>query len=418
MHGLSMAEKVLAHASGRDRVSPGDTVDAKVDLLYMHEMLAMALGPFVEIGVTKVWDPTKVVVTLDHWVPPPTPEIAKMHQQIREFCRKQGIARFHDVGDHGIVHQLIAERGYAQPGRLIIGSDSHTNMVGACGAFAAGVGATDTAAVMATGRLWLRVPETMKVSVEGTLGNRVYAKDLILKVIATTGDDGARYQGVEFTGSTVRALPMHERLVLCNMTTEMGAKAGMVEADAVTKEYLAHTKEPFRPFAADDDALYGKTYDFDVRGMGPQVACPSNPANVKPVEDVAGTKVDVAFLGSCTNARIEDLRLAAEFLKGEHVAPGVRLQVTPASQRIYRQAMDEGLADIFMDAGGTFTSSTCGPCFGGHLGVLAGDEVCISSTNRNYPGRMGSPQAQVYLASPATLAATAIYGVITDPRAA
>ncbi len=415
---MTMAEKVLARASGKPRVAPGDIVDANVDLLYMHEMLAMALGPFGEIGMTKVWDPTKIVVTLDHWVPPPTPEIAKMHQQIREFCGKQGIARFHDVGDHGIVHQLIAERGYAQPGRLIIGSDSHTNMVGACGAFAAGVGATDTAAVMATGRLWLRVPETMKVFAEGTLGNRVYAKDLILKVIATTGDDGARYQGVEFTGPTVRALPMHERLVLCNMTTEMGAKAGMVEADPVTREYLAHTKEPFVPFAADDDATYGKTHEFAVGGMGPQVACPSNPANVKPVEDVAGTKVDVAFLGSCTNARIEDLRLAAEILKGEHIAPGIRLQITPASQRIYRQAMDEGLADIFMDAGGTFTSSTCGPCFGGHLGVLAGDEVCISSTNRNYPGRMGSPQAQVYLASPATLAATAIYGVITDPREA
>ena len=418
MHGLTMAEKILARASGKDRVSPGDIVEGHVDLLYMHEMLAMALGPFAEIGITKVWDPTKIVVTLDHWVPPPTPEIARMHQQIRDFCRKQGIARFHDVGDHGIVHQLIAERGYAQPGRLIIGSDSHTNMVGACGAFAAGVGATDTAAVMATGRLWLRVPDTMKVFVDGTLGNRVYAKDLILRVIATTGDDGARYQGVEFTGSTVKALPMHERLVLCNMTTEMGAKAGMVEADAVTRDYLAHTKEPFRPFAADEDAAYGKTHEFDVAGMGPQVACPSNPANVKPVEDVAGTKVDVAFLGSRTNARIEDLRLAAEFLKGEHIAPGIRLQITPASQRIYRQAIDEGLADVFMDAGGTFTSSTCGPCFGGHLGVLAAGEVCISSTNRNYPGRMGSPQAQVYLASPATLAATAIYGVITDPREA
>jgi len=411
-----MAEKVLARASGRDRVSPGDIVDARVDLLYMHEMLAMALGPFQEIGITKVWDPTKIAVTLDHWVPPPTPEIAKMHQQIREFCRRQGIARFHDIGDHGIVHQLVAERGYAQPGRLIIGSDSHTNMVGACGAFAAGVGATDVAAVMATGRLWLRVPETMQVRVEGSLGAHVYAKDFILKVIATTGDDGARYQSVEFAGPTIRSLPMHERLVLCNMTTEMGAKAGMIAADGVTEEYLAHAREPFEPFGPDGDAVYGKTHVFDVRGMGPQVACPSNPANVKPVEDVVGTKVDVAFLGSCTNARIEDLRIAAAFLKGEKVAPGVRLIVTPASQRVYRQAVQEGLTEVFMEAGATFTSSTCGPCFGGHMGVLAANEVCISSTNRNYPGRMGSPQAQVYLASPATLAATALYGVITDPR--
>jgi 3-isopropylmalate/(R)-2-methylmalate dehydratase large subunit len=301
---------------------------------------------------------------------------------------------------------------------LVIGSDSHTNMVGACGAFAAGVGATDVAAVMATGRLWLRVPETMKVRLEGDLGRRVYAKDVILKVIATTGDDGARYQAVEFHGSTVERMPMDERFVLCNMTTEMGAKVGMVEADDTTSAYLAHTREPLTPFGSDEDAAYGKTHAFDVAGMGPQVACPSNPANVKPVEDVAGIKVDVAFLGSCTNARIEDLRLAAEFLRGEKVAPGVRFQVTPASQAIYRQAMKEGLVEVFLDAGGTFTSSTCGPCFGGHLGVLAGDEVCISSTNRNYPGRMGSPQAQVYLASPATLAATAIYGVITDPRTA
>src|SRR3990170_1059715 len=414
--GLTMAEKVLARASGRDRVAPGDIVDARVDLLYMHEMLAMALGPFGEIGVAKVWDPAKVVVTLDHWVPPPNEQIAKMHQQIREFCRKQGIARFHDVGDHGIIHQLIAERGYAQPGKLIIGSDSHTNMVGACGAFAAGVGATDVAAVMATGRLWLRVPETMNVEVDGRFGRHVYAKDLILNVIATTGDDGARYQAVEFTGPTVRGMPMHERLVLCNMTTEMGAKAGLIAADGVTREYLAHAREPFEPFGPDEDPTYGKTHTFDVGGMGPQVACPSNPANVKPVEDVAGTKVDVAFLGSCTNARIEDLRLAAEMLKGEKVAPGVRLIVTPASQRVYRQAMQEGLVEVFMEAGGTFTSSTCGPCFGGHMGVLAPGEVCISSTNRNYPGRMGSAHAQVYLASPATLAATALHGVITDPR--
>src|SRR5438034_210394 len=317
MPPLTMSEKILAKASGNESVRPGQIVDGSVDLLYMHEMLAMALIPFGEIGTAKVWDPTKIVVTLDHWVPPPTPEIAKMHQTIRDFCRRQGIQRFHDVGDHGIVHQLIAERGYAHPWDLVIGSDSHTNMVGALGAFAAGIGATDTAAVMATGRLWLRVPETIR---------------------------------------------------------------------------------------------------FDVDGMGPQVACPSNPANLKPVEEVQGTKIDVAFLGSCTNARIEDLRIAAELLKGEKVAPGVRFQITPASQIIYRQALEEGLIEIFMDAGATFTSSTCGPCFGGHLGTLAGDEVCISSTNRNYPGRMGSPQAQVYLASPWTVTASAIHGEITDPR--
>lgn len=416
MSGRTMSEKILARASGKDRVAPGDIVDASVDLLYMHEMLALALIPFGEIGIPKVWDPTKIVVTLDHWVPPPTPEIAKMHQTIRDFCRKQGVERFHDVGDHGIVHQLIVERGYAHPWDLVIGSDSHTNMVGAVGAFAAGIGATDTAAVMATGRLWLRVPETIRVDIHGRLGARTGAKDVILKVIGTTGDDGAQYAAVEFAGPTVTTFPMNERFVLCNMTTEMGAKVGMIEADSMTKEYLAHASRPFRPIRSDEDATFSKTVTLNVDGMGPQVACPSNPANLKPVEEVEGTKIDVAFLGSCTNARIEDLRMAAELLKGEKVAPGVRFQITPASQIIYRQALKEGLVEVFMDAGATFTSSTCGPCFGGHLGTLAGDEVCISSTNRNYPGRMGSPEAQVYLASPWTVAASAIHGAITDPR--
>ena len=416
MSGQTISEKILARSSGNDTVRPGQIVDGIVDLLYMHEMLAMALIPFGEIGTAAVWDPSKIVVTLDHWVPPPTPEIAKMHQTIREFCHRQGIQRFHDVGDHGIVHQLIAERGYAQPGDLVIGSDSHTNMVGALGAFAAGIGATDTAAVMATGRLWLRVPETLRIEIRGSLSQRTGAKDVILKVIGTTGDDGARYAAVEFTGTTVKAFPMNERFVLCNMTTEMGAKVGMIEADRVTKEYLAHAGRPFREIRSDDDAAFAKTIAFDVDGMGPQVACPSNPANLKPVEDVEGTKIDVAFLGSCTNARIEDLRIAASLLKGEKVAPGVRFQITPASQIIYRQALREGLIEVFLDAGATFTSSTCGPCFGGHLGTLAGDEVCISSTNRNYPGRMGSPQAQVYLASPWTVTASAIHGEITDPR--
>jgi 3-isopropylmalate/(R)-2-methylmalate dehydratase large subunit len=416
MPGLTISEKILARASSKERVSPGDIVDGSVDLLYMHEMLAMALMPFHDIGTMKVWDPDKIVVTLDHWVPPPTPEIAAMHQTIRDFCKKQGIKRFHDVGDHGIIHQLIAERGYAHPWQLVIGSDSHTNMVGAVGAFAAGIGATDTAAVMATGRLWLRVPETLRVDIHGKLGKCTGAKDVILKVIGTTGDDGARYAAVEFSGPTVRGFPMDERFVLCNMTTEMGAKVGMVAADNKTKEYLAHSGYPFKAIDSDEDAAFAKTWTFEVDGMGPQVACPSNPANLKPVEDVAGTKIDVAFLGSCTNARIEDLRIAAKLLKGERVAPGVRFQITPASQMIYRQALKEGLVDIFMDAGATFTSSTCGPCFGGHMGTLAGDEVCISSTNRNYPGRMGSPTAQVYLASPWTVTASAIHGEITDPR--
>lgn len=419
MAGMSMAEKVLARASRNETVRAGQIVDGYVDLLYMHEMLALAIKPFEEIGVQKVWDPSKCVVTIDHWVPPPNEQIARMHQAIREFCWAQGIRRFHDVGDHGIVHQLVVERGYVHPYELVIGCDSHTNMAGAMGAFAAGIGATETAAVMATGKLWLKVPETLNVIVEGRLAKRTGAKDAILKVIQTTGDDGAAYKAVEFRGSTIRAFPMHERFVLSNMTTEMGAKAGMVPADDTTKAYLAEVGAPdaYRPIDADEDAGYARTYGIDVEGMGPQVACPNNPANVKSVEEVAGTRIDMAFVGSCTNARIEDLRATAEILRGEKVASRVRMIVTPASQAIYRQAIKEGLVGVFLDAGATFTSSTCGPCFGGHMGVLAPKEVCISSTNRNYPGRMGSPEAQVYLGSPYTVAASALYGEITDPRA-
>lgn len=418
MTGQTMAEKILARASRNESVQPGQIVDGYVDLLYMHEMLALAIKPFEEIGVGKVWDPSKCVVTVDHWVPPPNEQIARMHQAIREFCWAQGIERFHDVGDHGIVHQLVVERGYVHPGELVIGCDSHTNMAGAMGAFAAGIGATETAAVLATGKLWLKVPESLGITVRGTLAKRTGAKDVILKVIQTTGDDGAAYKAVEFHGSTIEGFPMHERFVLSNMTTEMGAKAGMVPADEATKAYLEEVgaTDAYRPIDADPDAHYAKTVLLELGGMGPQVACPNNPANVKPVEDVVGTKIDMAFVGSCTNARIQDLRATAEILRGETVAPRVRMIVTPASQAIYRQAVKEGIAQIFMEAGATFTSSTCGPCFGGHMGVLAPKEVCISSTNRNYPGRMGSPEAQVYLASPYTVAASALYGVITDPR--
>ncbi len=418
MPAQTMAEKILARASRHDTVQPGQIVDGYVDLLYMHEMLALALKPFDEIGVKRIWDPAKCVVTIDHWVPPPTPEVAKMHQAIREFCWAQGISRFHDVGDHGIIHQLVVERGYVHPGELVIGCDSHTNMAGAIGAFAAGIGATETAAVMATGKLWLKVPETLDVRVQGKLAKRTGAKDVILKVIQTTGDDGAAYKAVEFHGDTIQGFPMNERFTLSNMTTEMGAKAGMIPSDNETKAYLdaAGAGGAYQALDADEGAAYLKAYDVDVQGMGPQVACPNNPANVKAVEEVAGAKIDMAFLGSCTNARIEDLRAAAELMKGETVAPRVRMIVTPASQAIYRQAVKEGLAAIFLESGATFTSSTCGPCFGGHMGVLAPKEVCISSTNRNYPGRMGSPEAQVYLGSPYTVAASALYGEITDPR--
>jgi len=400
MTGQTMSEKILARASHAESVHPGQIVDGDVDLLYMHEMLAMALMPFNEIGTMKVWDPEKIVVTLDHWVPPPTPEIAKMHQTIRDFCHKQGIRRFHDVGDHGIVHQLIAERGYAHPWDLVIGSDSHTNMVGAVGAFAAGIGATDTAAVMATGRLWLRVPETIRVEIRGKLAERTGAKDVILKVIGTTGDDGARYAAVEFTGPMVKALPMNERFVLCNMTTEMGAKVGMIEADSITKKYLAHAGVPFQPIDSDEDASFAKTFAFDVDGMGPQVACPSNPANLKPSRTSKGRR---SMSRSSAPARTPESRIFESprtSCGGRRWPPGCGSRSRPrprsSTARHSRRA-----------------SSRCSwrppRGVGGRRGVHLLNESELSRPH-------GIAAGQVYLASPWTVAASAIRGKITDPR--
>ncbi|HZY92749.1 MAG TPA: 3-isopropylmalate dehydratase large subunit [Thermoplasmata archaeon] len=418
-HGFTLAEKVLMRASGLDRVEPGQIVEGAVDLAMMHEQGAQTVGPFHEMGAPRVWDPERVVIAIDHWVPASTEGAAVLHRILRKFATEQHLPHFYDVGNHGICHQILAENGWVVPGDLAVGTDSHTNMLGAVGAVAAGIGPTEMAAVLALGKLWLKVPPTIEVRVEGHLGPGVTAKDLVLRVLGELKTTGATYKSVEYSGSTIRGLSMPERFTICNMTTEMGAKCGMVGPDDKTFEYLAKiAKHPMHPLTPDTDARYERRVEVNVDGMPPMVACPYSPDNVRPLPDVARehVHVDQAFLGSCTNARIEDIREGASLMKGEKVHAGVRFIVSPASTAIYQQCLKEGLIDVFTEAGAVFTNSSCSACFGGNMGILAPDEVCASSSNRNFPGRMGPKEARIYLMSPAAVVASAIRGEITDPR--
>ncbi|MFI5418402.1 MAG: aconitase/3-isopropylmalate dehydratase large subunit family protein [Candidatus Lutacidiplasmatales archaeon] len=418
-HGMTLAEKVMARASGHERVEPGQIIEGNVDLAMMHEQGAQTVGPFHDMGAEKVWDPERVVIAIDHWVPASTEGAAVLHRILRKFAQEKGLPHFYDVGNHGICHQILAENGWVVPGDLAVGTDSHTNMLGAMGAVASGVGPTEMAAVLALGRLWLKVPTTLSVKVTGRLGKGVTAKDLVLRVLGEVKTTGAAYKAVEFSGAVVERFSMPERFTICNMTTEMGAKCGMVAPDAHTFEYLEKiAKHPMHPLTADRDARYERTIEVDVDGMPPMVACPYSPDNVRPLPEVVGehVRVDQAFLGSCTNARIEDMREGAAIMKGAKVAHGVRFIVSPASTPIYQQCLKEGIIDIFTEAGAVFTNSSCSACFGGNMGILAPDEVCASSSNRNFPGRMGAKNAKIYLMSPAAVVATAIKGEIADPR--
>ena len=418
-HGQTLAQKILARVSGVDAPVPGQIVEGAVDLAMGHEQAAQAVLPFHQMEAPRIWDPSRVVIAIDHWVPASTEGAAKLHQILRHFAAEQGITNFYDVGRHGICHQVLAEDGWVVPGDLCVGTDSHTNMLGAMGAFAVGIGPTEFAAVLATGRIWLKVPPTLRVEVEGTLGKGVYAKDLILRIIREVRCDGARYKAVEFQGPTISRLSMSERFTICNMTTEMGAKAGMVAPDETTREYLQPiAKHPMHPLTPDADASYERTISLDVDGMEPQVACPYSPDNVRPMSEIVKehVKVNQVFLGSCTNSRMDDLRIAARIFRGEKVHSGVRFIVSPASTAIYRQCLKEGLVDLFTEGGAVFTNSSCPACFGGNMGILAPDEACASSSNRNFPGRMGAKEARIYLMSPAAVALTAIRGEISDPR--
>jgi 3-isopropylmalate/(R)-2-methylmalate dehydratase large subunit len=415
---MNIIEKILANASNKKEVNPGEIVEANIDVAMTHDLTGpLAIKSFNEIGAKKVWDHNKIVIILDHLVPASSVISAGLHKIVRNFAKEQNIKNFYDVGRGGVCHQVMPEKGHVRPGELIVGSDSHTCTYGAFGAFATGIGSTEMAAVFATGKLWFRVPEVIKVDVTGNLPNLVTAKDLTLKIIGEIGADGAIYKGLEFCGSTIRDLTIDGRMVLANMAVEMGAKAGVIEPDQKTVDYVkSRTDKPFTAFKSDPNATYERTVNIDVSELEPQVAVPHSVDNVKPVSEVEGTYVDQAFIGSCTNGRIEDLREAAKILKGKKIAKGVRLIVIPASQEIYLNAIDEGLIKLFMDAGATVGNPNCGPCLGGHMGIMAEGEACISTSNRNFIGRMGSTKSFVYLASPATVAASAITGKITDPR--
>jgi 3-isopropylmalate/(R)-2-methylmalate dehydratase large subunit len=415
---LNIVEKILARASGEKEVSPGQIIDAKVDKAMMHDLTGpRVIDSFREIGVKRVWDPERIIVVFDHDVPPSTIKAAELQKKVRNFVREQGIKYFYDIGRGGVCHVVMLEKGHVKPGELIVGADSHTVTYGALGAFATGVGATDMAAVLATGSIWLRVPETLKFEVSGKLQKRVYAKDLILHIIGMIGAEGANYKAMLFSGQTIRDLGIDGRATICNMSIEAGAKAGIIEPDEKTIKYVKERAgEPITPIRSDEDAEFTKVYEIDASRLEPQVAIPPSVDNVKPVSEVGGIEIQQGFIGTCTNGRLDDLRAAAEILKGRRVKDGVRLVIIPGSQEVYDHALKEGLIEIFIKAGAIVCGPGCGPCIGISRGVLADDEVCISSANRNFVGRMGSPKSKVYLASPATVAASAIKGKITDPR--
>jgi 3-isopropylmalate/(R)-2-methylmalate dehydratase large subunit len=411
----TMAEKILGRASNQE-VAPGDIIDGAVDLAMSHENTAAISGKFKSIGVPRVWDPTKIVVPIDHCAPAANEDYAKNHKIIREFVKEQNITNFYDI-KAGVCHQVLPEKGHVKPGMLIVGSDSHTPTYGAFGAFATGIGRTEMAAVYATGKIWLRVPESFKIVVEGKLPDKVSAKDVILYIIGDLRADGANYKAVEFCGDTVEHMTVGERMVLCNMSAEMGAKAGMVPFDDTTRTYLdERTDRMYTVLNPDRDAIYEKVVNVNVSNLEPQVACPHTVDNVRPVSKVEGTPVNQAVLGTCTNGRVEDLAAAASLLKGKKIADTVRLIVIPASTEVYIEAVKNGVILDLVKAGAVVCNPNCGPCLGAHQGALAPGEVCISTSNRNFKGRMGCKDAEIYLASPATVAASALAGKITDPR--
>lgn len=414
---MNIIEKILANASCKEEVSPGEIVEANIDVAMTHDLTGpLAIKSFYEIGAKKVWDRHKVVIILDHLVPASSVISAGLHKIVRNFAEEQEIENFYDVGRGGVCHQVMPEQGHVRPGEVIVGSDSHTCTYGAFGAFATGIGSTEMAAVFATGKLWFRVPEVIKVNVTGKLPEFVSAKDLTLNIVREIGADGAIYKGLEFGGSTIRDLSIAGRMVLSNMAVEMGAKAGIIEPDEKTVNYVkSRTDKPFNSIKSDLDSIYEKTVNIDVSELEPQVAIPHSVDNVKSVSEIDEIKIDQGFIGSCTNGRLEDLEAAAQILKGKKIAKGIRLIVIPASQEIYLKALTKGLIKTFMDAGAIIGNPNCGPCLGGHMGILAEGETCISTSNRNFIGRMGSPQSFVYLASPATVAASTLTGKITDP---
>ena len=418
--GLTLAQKILARASGRTTVAADEIVVANIDLAMSHENADLVRKSFAEVGVARVWDPGKIVIIFDHRVPAESERTAATHKAIREFVARQGIKHFYDVGRGGICHQVLAERGHVLPGMVVVGTDSHTTTHGALGAFATGIGATEMAGVWIEGKLWFKVPSTLRILVSGQLGPWISAKDLILYIIGKLKADGADYRAVEFDGDAIRHLSVASRMVLANLSMEMGAKAAFTPVDKVLLDYLEERtgRRPDEGPRPDADAAYERTLTLNasVELREPVVACPHSVDNVKPVSELEDVAVDQAVLGSCTNGRLEDLEAAARVLEGRKVHKGTRLLVIPASQEVYLDAMHFGYLDTFLKAGAMINPPGCGPCVGIHQGILAAGEVCISSTNRNFIGRMGSKDSQVYLASPAVVAASAVAGRIIHPE--
>ncbi len=415
--GYTVSEKILARASGQEEVRAGEIVKARVDVAMMPDLTTiLAVNAMKAMGVERVWDNEKVIIILDHVAPASTPLAAEIHRDIRKFAKEQDLKYLYDV-DSGVCHQVLPEKGHVKPGKLVIGADSHTCTHGAFGAFATGVGSTDMGAIMATGKTWLRVPETIKVNVEGKLADYVAPKDVILYTAGQIRADGATYNALEFAGTTISDMSVSGRMTLCNMAIEMGGKTGIVEPDEKTLSFLkGRTDGKFDLVHADEDAKYKSVLHVDVDRLEPQIACPHKVDNVKPISEIAEIKVNQAFVGSCTNGRFEDLQIAALILKSRRVHKDVRLLVVPASKEVYLKALDAGIIRDLIEAGATFSNPSCGACFGGHIGLLAPGEVGITSSNRNFKGRQGSPEALVYLASPAVTAASAVTGKITDPR--
>ncbi len=412
---MTIAEKILARASDRPSTSAGDIVDANVDVAMSHENAGMVLHHFRTLGAERVWDPEKIVIVFDHRIPAESERTATTHKTIREFVRAQSIRHFYDI-NVGICHQVLPEHGHSRPGEVLVGTDSHTTTHGAFGCFGTGIGATEMACVWATGQLWLRVPETLRIEVSGAFRPFVSAKDLVLHVIGRLGADGADYKAVEFAGPTIEAMTVASRMVLSNLAMEMGAKVAFVLPDAKTLEYVTQrTDRPVMPVLPDADARYLQRVEVDVSALRPQIACPHQVDNVKPIDEVGDVTVQQALLGSCTNGRLEDLEVAASLLQGRRVHPETRTLIIPASWEVYKEAMARGYLMSLVEAGAVICNPGCGPCLGVHQGVLAPGERCISSTNRNFQGRMGSAQAEVYLASPAVVAASAVMGRIADP---
>ena len=415
---MTMAEKILAAHAGLDEVVPGQLVECDLDLVLANDVTApIAIKMVAEIGVDKVFDPTRVLIVPDHYTPNKDIAAAEQAKICRDFAKAQGITHYWEVGCVGVEHALLPEQGVVTAGDLIIGADSHTCTYGALGAFSTGVGSTDAGVGFATGKAWFKVPESILFKIDGDLKPGVTGKDIILHIIGMIGVDGALYKAMEFTGSTIAKLPMDERLTISNMAIEAGGKAGLIPVDDVTRAYLdGRSERPYVEYHSDPEAEYSQVIEIDAADIEPTVAWPHLPSNTKPVAESREVKIDQAIIGSCTNGRLDDMRAAAAVLKGHKVHPDVRCIIIPATQQVYRDCIHEGLMDIFLDANCAISAPTCGPCLGGHMGILAKGERAIATTNRNFVGRMGHPESEVYLASPAVAAASAVLGHIGLPE--